>query len=124
MEIDLNLYVVVKQRNHLGAISAYPLTEEDGMYTYDFSNGLDKIYGGALGNTQLEIFGPGLWGMASGNGDANNIINMADKTNFWSVFVGKSGYLSSDYNMDGQISNQDKNEAWQHNLNKTSQVPN
>jgi hypothetical protein len=49
---------------------------------------------------------------------------MNDKTNFWSVFAGKSGYHSSDYNMDGQITNQDKNKYWQKNLDKTSQVPN
>lgn len=123
-DIDHNLYVVVKHRNHLGAISAYPLTEEDGIYAYDFSNGVDKIYGGSLGNSQLVVFGPALWGIAAGNGDANKTINMNDKTNFWSVFAGKSGYHSSDYNLDGQITNQDKNKYWQKNLDKTSQVPN
>jgi len=124
VDINLNLYVVVRHRNHLDAIAAYPLTEEDGTYSYDFSDAADKIYGGALGNTQLVIFGPGLWGMAGADGDANKTINMDDKTNFWSVFAGKSGYLSADYNLDGQISNQDKNDIWQKNLNKTSQVPN
>jgi len=124
IELYFNIYVIIWHRNHLGAISAYPLAEEDGVHVYNYSDAADKIYGGSQGNTRLEIFSPALWGMASGDGDANKVVNMDDKTNFWSVFVGKSGYLSSDYNMDGQISNQDKNDRWQSNLDKTSQVPN
>ena len=62
--------------------------------------------------------------MVSGDGDANGTIETNDKTNFWSIFVGKTGYLQADYNMDSQTTNIDKNEYWLKNLTKESQVPN
>jgi len=119
-----DLFVVVHHRNHLSVMSGYSLTKVSGKYTYDFSDAEDKIYGGAAGNVQLELFGPGLWGMISGDGDANKTIEMEDKTNFWSILVGKTGYLSADYNLDGLTTNIDKNEYWLGNLTKESQVPN
>lgn len=61
--------------------------------------------------------------MYSGNGDANRIINMTDKTGIWSPNAGKTGYLNADFNLDGQVDNRDKNEFWLPNLNKSSQVP-
>ncbi len=73
-------------------MSDYPLAKVNGVYNYDFSDAEDKIYGGADGNVQLEMFGPGLWGMVSGDGEVDGIINTNDKTNWWSTFVGKTGY--------------------------------
>ncbi|MEZ5084084.1 MAG: hypothetical protein R2750_11640 [Bacteroidales bacterium] len=122
--INQNLYVVVKHRNHLAVMSNYAVEKTNGIHTYDFSNASDKIYGGSNGYTQLEFSEPELYGMTSGDGDANGIIEQGDKTNFWSILVGKSGYLASDYDLDGQTGNTDKNDAWLNNLTKESQVPN
>ncbi len=122
--IQHNLFVVIHHRNHLDIMSGYPLTKANGYYNYDFSNAEDKIYGGAAGNVQLETFGPGVWGMVAGDGDANGIVEDNDKTGFWSILVGKSGYLQADYNLDGQTTNTDKNDLWLKNLNRESQVPN
>ncbi|MCD4664356.1 MAG: PCMD domain-containing protein [Bacteroidales bacterium] len=122
--INQNLFVVIWHRNHLGIMSAYALSKTDGIYSYDFSDAVDNIYGGASGNVQLEFFGTTLWGMAGGDGDANGVIETNDKVNFWSILTGKNGYLSADYNMDGQTNNPDKNEIWlDNNLTKESQVP-
>jgi hypothetical protein len=122
--INQNLYVVIWHRNHLGIMSSEPLIKSNGVYTYNFSNGVGKIYGGITGSVQLETGIPGLYGMAGGDGNADKVINLDDKINFWSLFVGSKGYLSGDYNLSGQINNLDKNEIWLENLNKFSSVPN
>ncbi len=122
--INQNLFVVIWHRNHLGIMSANPLVKTDGYYAYDFSDAAEKTYGGSTGCKQLETFGPGVWGMIGGDGDANGTVNTVDKTSFWSILTGKSGYLSSDYNMDGQTNNPDKNDTWLQNINRESQVPN
>ena len=61
--INNELFVVVHHRNHLSVMSGYPLAKVNGVYNYDFSDAEDKIYGGADGNVQLEMFGPvyGVW---------------------------------------------------------------
>lgn len=122
--INQNLFTVIWHRNHLPIMSNFPLERTDGVYHYDFSTSSDQIYGGVDGAVQLSTFGPSVWGMISGDGNADKTINTEDKTNFWSVLVGKTGYLSSDYNLDGNTNNQDKNEIWLNNLDKTSQIPN
>lgn len=115
-----NLFVIIRHRNHLGLMTALPLNKIDGIYTYDFTGGSDIIYGGINGTKQLA---PGKWGMFSGDGDANNTIELFDKTGVWSPNAGKMGYLSGDFNLDGQVDNRDKNEFWLPNLGKGSQVP-
>ncbi|MEZ5195012.1 MAG: cohesin domain-containing protein [Bacteroidales bacterium] len=116
-----NLYAVIWHRNHLGVMSALPLAENAGIYTYDFTTGGDKAYGGI--ESQKEV-APGVWAMISGDGDANGLVDINDKLNIWSTNVGKSGYLEGDFNMDGQIDNQDKSDAWISNINLDCKVPN
>jgi len=122
--INENLFVVIHHRNHLGILSANPLVKTDGFYAYDFSDDAAKTYGGTDGIKQLESFGPAVWGLIGGDGDANGTVNNVDKTSFWSIISGKNGYLSGDYNLDGEINNQDKNDIWLYNIDKNTQVPN
>jgi hypothetical protein len=124
LTINQNLYVVIWHRNHLGIMSNNALVESDGVYTYNYSDAVNKIYGGSAGYVQLETGFPGLWGMAGGDGNAEGIVNGDDKNNFWSIFVGKTGYLSGDYNLNGHINNPDKNDIWLNNQNKECKVPN
>ena len=119
--INENLFVVLSHRNHLDIMSAYAVTKVGAFYTYNFSDANDKIYGNSDGFAQIDI---NVWGMASGDSDANGIVESDDKINFWSILVGKAGYLSADCNLDGQTSNLDKNDYWINNLTKWSQVPN
>jgi len=120
VSVNQSLFVVLWHRNHLGVMSALPLTQAGGVYSYDFTTDAEKAYGGANAQKQLA---PGKWGMFSGDGDANRLIDLIDKTGTWSPNAGKTGYLNADFNLDGQVDNRDKNEFWLPNLEKSSQVP-
>ncbi len=124
LTINQNLFVVIWHRNHLGVMSANALVKTNGIYTYNFSNAVNKIFGSINGFAVLDPGDPGLWGMAGGDGNADKIVNSEDKNNFWSIFVGTRGYLGGDYNLNGQINNPDKNDIWLNNQNKQCQVPN
>ena len=114
------LFVVIWHRNHLGVMSAAPLIESGGVYSYDFTSGEGQVYGGITGYKEI---GTGVWGMVTGDGNADGIVNTVDKISVWTIEAGLSGYLQSDFNLDGQTNNPDKNDAWFNNLTKESQVP-
>jgi hypothetical protein len=116
-----NLYGVIWHRNHLGIISANPLTlSSPGHYTYNFSDGPGQVYGGTSGHKKI---GAGTYGMVAGNGYPDATINSTDKTSIWSVQAGKKGYREGDMDMNGQVNNKDKNEYWLLNYGYGCQVP-
>lgn len=114
-----NLYAVLQHRNHLSVITAFPLTKVTNYYLYDFSTGPEKVLGGISGYAHLST---GLYGMASGNGNADGNINSLDKS-VWSTQAGKAGYLNGDFNLNTQVENNDKNLQWSPNIGKGSMVP-
>ena len=116
--IDQSLFVVVFHRNHLAIMSANPLTETGGVYTYDFTT----PEGQANGTDAQKNLGSGLYGMYAGDSDANGTVESGDKI-IWGTQAGLKGYFSGDYNMNGQVTNQDKNEIWFENNGKAKQVP-
>jgi len=91
-----------------------------GTYSYDFSDGETKVFGGLNGHKMLS---PGIYGMFGGDTDANGTINVLDKT-LWGDDAAKEGFLQSDFNLDGQVNNQDKNDIQIINDTKQSQIPN
>ena len=101
-------------------MSAYPVTESGGVYTYDFTTGANQAYGGLLGHKKI---GAGVWGMIGGDGNADKQIANSDKNDVWAVQAGTSGYLSGDFTMDVQVNNSDKNDIWAPNSGKGGQVP-
>lgn len=113
------LFVIVWHRNHLGIMTANGVTASGGVYTYDFSIAASQVHGGSDGHKDI---GAGVWGMIAGDANQDNLVNMIDKTQ-WAAFAGKAGYISADMNLDGEVNNPDKNEGWQTNLMKNSQVP-
>ena len=115
-----SLFVVVHQRNHLSVISATGLTQAGGVYTYNFSTGVGQAHGGASAHNELA---PGIWGMAGGDGDRNGQIGITDKSPLWENEAGIRGYLPSDYNLDSESDNKDKNDVWLPNNGMGSQVP-
>jgi hypothetical protein len=115
-----DLFALVWHRNHAGVLSAGPLSGSNGIFSYDFTNAEDKAYGGASGHKQINT---GIWGMFSGDGDADGDISIADKTNYWNNDVGEKNYLSSDFNLNSHVTNQDKNDYWQPNVGSGSSVP-
>jgi len=118
--ITQSLFVVVWHRNHLGVMSAFPLTEAGGVYSYDFTNAATQTYGGILATKEIAT---GIWGMVSGDGDADGQVTNVDKNDIWSQQAGFSGYLAGDFSMDGQANNLDKNDLWAPNSGSGSQVP-
>lgn len=116
-----NLFVVIWHRNHLAIMSANPLPEAGGVYSYDYSTGATQVYGGILGHEELV---PGIWGMRGGDGDSDGQVGNPDKVDVWTVDAGSAGYLFGDFNLDGQANNPDKVEVWEPNSGGGSQVPN
>lgn len=120
VNISENLYVVIWHRNHLGIISSVALVNSGNSYTYDFSTGPDKAYGGTLA---LKSLGNGIWGMYCGDADGNGSIQNQDKLLVWKPEVGTSGYRDGDMNLNGTVDNQDKINFWKINAGRNSQVP-
>jgi hypothetical protein len=119
VEINDNLFVVVYHRNHLGVMTANAVALSGGEYTYDFTTGVGQVYGGA--NAHKEITA-GIWGMVSGDADANGEIDNKDKDDFWETQNGNMGYLSGDFDMDGQVGSSDNDGKWKGNAGTCSQV--
>jgi hypothetical protein len=90
------------------------------MLMYDFSTGAGMVWGGSSGYSEIN---PGVWGMASGDANADGIVDQFDKNTEWWIDVGNAGYSGTDFNLDGQVNNPDKNDQWLKNSGKTSQVP-
>jgi hypothetical protein len=116
--IQSGLFTVVHHRNHLSIISANPLSENIGTYSYDFTTGSGQAY-----NNGHQEIAPGVWGMFAGDSDASGLIDEPDKTSVWDLLTGESGYWNSDLNMDTQSDNKDKNDYWLTNLGEEGQVP-
>ena len=95
------LYVIVRHRNHIGIMSANSLTVNGNTFGYNFSTALAQAYGGILGFKQI---GTGVFGMVSGDTDADGQISVLDFSR-WATDFGKTVvYSSTDIDMDGQIS--------------------
>lgn len=115
-----NMYAIIWHRNHLGILSNNALIETDGTYSYDFTTDQNMVFGGTMAVKELA---PGIWGMAGGDADASGQIDINDKTDIWNLQSGESGYLMSDFNLDTQVDNLDKNEILYINNGFTCQVP-
>ena len=60
ISVSQELFVVIYHRNHLAVMSNDPLIMTGGVYTYDFSDGENKVYGGPNGH---KLLATGTWGM-------------------------------------------------------------
>jgi len=120
VDVTNNLYAVIRHRNHIGIINNYPLTESEGVYSYDFTTASDKAYGGTSAQKNL---GNSAYGMIGGDGNGDGTINETDDLEAWYPFTGKTGYFGGDVNMDIQVNNQDKNDIWYSNFNKSEILP-
>ncbi len=118
LTIQQLLFVVIRHRNHLAIMSSTGLIKNSSVYSYDFTTGAEQAYGM---NAQKEI-GTNIWGMISGDSNADNLIDVSDKTS-WEPEAGKGGYLNTDFNLNGNTDNRDKNDFWLPNNGEGSQVP-
>jgi len=113
-----HIFLTIQHRNHLGIMSASPLAESGGISTYDFSAPAGQAYGT---DAQKNLSG-GMYGMYGGDAIADGNVNTIDKI-IWANQTGTYGYKSADFNMNGQIENQDKNDIWVQNIGESSQLP-
>jgi hypothetical protein len=114
-----DLYVVVKHRNHLGIISSAPPVLNGRTYSYDFTNGENKVLGGNKGHKELNF---GIWGMLSADGNADGQIDNKDKNDIWFLQQSLSGYLQGDFDMNSEVEYDDKS-MWEDNAGKSGFVP-
>lgn len=77
----------------------------------------------AYGSNAQKNLGGGKYGMYAGDFNADGTIGLNDKENTWETGTGTYGYLNSDGDFDGQTDNNDKNDFWLINKDKSSQVP-
>ena len=119
--ISQNLYVVIWQRNHIAIMSNNALVLSGSVYNYDFSAGMNQVYGGITGHKELA---PGIWGMFSGDTDRDGVVGSDDKSGLWETNAGHEGYEFTDLNLDRQTDNRDKNNYWVPNIGEGTQVPN
>jgi hypothetical protein len=118
--IDQNLFLVLWHRNHIGIMSASPSIKTLDIYSWNFSSGMEMVYGGSSAHKEIS---PGIWGMFSGDADGNEAIDGSDKITIWEIQSGTSGYKTGDCNLDGQVNNPDKNGYLIPNLGKRTSVP-
>jgi len=114
-----SLFVIVRHRNHLGIMSALPLTASpEHIHTYDFPDGDYTAYGSGQKNLGNDVYG-----MIGGDANTDGIVNNSDAIQAWMPQTGTAGYLSADINLNGQVNNPDKNDWWYNNINQASQIP-
>lgn len=118
--VNQQLFVIVRFRNHLSIMSANGLILNNNVYAYDFSIGGGQVYGGADYTIQIV---PGVWGMISGDGNGDGIIGNEDKLDSWAPYCGVNGYNAGDFDLNGNVNNQDKNLIWNVNFGKASLIP-
>ncbi len=112
-----NLFVVVYHRNHLAIMSANPLVESGGVFSYDFSLAVSQAF-----QDGQKSLGNGKYGMISGDGNASGWVGNEDYL-LWKAGAGKSGYYPVDFDLNRQVDNADKNSNWIPNLGAGSQIP-
>ncbi|MBE9491671.1 MAG: hypothetical protein IMY70_02190, partial [Bacteroidetes bacterium] len=120
-QVNNNLFAVIHHRNHIPIMSSGPIPLSGNLYEYDFTGSETTVYGGATGYVEIA---PGIWGMVSGDGLCDGVINMDDKIVVWEIEAGISGYHSGDFNMNGNVDNKDKNDNWKPNIGKSINIPN
>ena len=120
IEAGKQIYPVIRHRNHVPIMSSNPLTESSGVYTYDFTTGPDKVYGGAKACIEIDT---GVWGMIGGDGNADGQINNRDKNDEWLPNYNVSSYNNGDFDMNGVVNDADKNNMWEPKVGTGNMLP-
>lgn len=118
-------YLLVEHRNHIGVLSAQPVSAQNRVLTYDFITQDSWVPpNGGFGQKQLSN---GSWAMYAADGDQisdvlSYDINGLDRI-FWSIDNGVFlQYLASDYDLSGQVTGADRI-LWSLNSGINSSVP-
>ncbi len=121
---DSSFYLVVEHRNHLSVMTPYPITYDScNGIIWDFTTRDSWKVSTVVGQKEVR---PSVFAMFAGNvpkaGDEWSDIMGADKTQ-WSLNNGRSAYLLTDFNLDGDINGADKI-LWDENNGLSSGVLN
>ena len=111
------LFVVIHHKSHLAILSANPLTENNGVYAYDFSTAANKAYGNSQNDLDSSVFG-----MIAGDFNSDGVIDTNDLTK-WSIKAGLKGYYQADVDLNSNVDNLDKNMFWFNNQGLSSSLP-
>ena len=110
-------YVAVNHRNHLGIITANPITLSVTSTSLDLSSDVTAINGG---NNAVTLLDNGLYALIAGDYDENGQVQNTDINTVISL-LGGSGYDKADIDMNGQIQNSDINNLMNPNSGKGEQ---
>ena len=114
-----NYYVMVSHRNHLGVLTANPISVTACNVTYvDLTTSIDMIYGGANG---AHIAQDGRITLYPGDCNGDGQIQNTDK-NEASPLRGLSGYINADVDMNGEVQNSDISSYLNPNIGKGVQT--
>ncbi len=116
-KMTTGFYIRIHHRNHLSIISAIPLVESAGVFSYDFTLSADQALGGFLRQKQLSST---IWGMIAADANASGQIDNRDKNDVWLPQQNLTGYYEGDFNMDTQVDMDDKVVKWEPNAGKSS----
>ena len=111
-------YVAIKHRNHLAVMSAEPVPFTNRFVSYDFTPGADQYYGNTNGAIQLES---NVWGLIAGDADGDGEILGVDAL-LYDTQTKSNGYKRADFNLDGVVSNDDREVFWHSNVGRRTTV--
>jgi hypothetical protein len=93
-----NYFIVVRQRNHLGAESATSVALSSSVVTYDFSTSTSKFRG-----NEAKQLASGVYGLFGGDASGDGFVVLATELSKVRPDNLKSGYRPTDLNMDGFV---------------------
>jgi hypothetical protein len=96
-------YLVIKHRNHLGVMSAAPVSVSCAPIVVDFTTDLNQIAGDANGIAMLP---DGKLGLFSGDFNGNGQVQNTDYATMV-LTLGLAGYQPGDFDLNGQVQNTD-----------------
>ena len=117
------VYVVVKHRNHLAVMSAFPLSKGSNGFVADLSSGLSAVYGDVSRPyaPAMELTPGGKVMMMQGDSNSDNLVNSLDLGVIMSSYF-STGLNAVDINLDGVTNSLDIGRAMQRYF-RSSHVP-
>ncbi|MEL6273707.1 MAG: hypothetical protein AAFU03_01205 [Bacteroidota bacterium] len=95
-------YLAIRHRNHLGIRSLNPFTANTTPTPFDFTSNGNSVLGGTNGIKQLS---DGSFALFSGDFSDDGQVQLAGDGTAILPFLGQSGYLNGDLDLNGQVQN-------------------
>ncbi len=120
---NLNYYVILRHRNHLGVMSAapYSLSLEASLATFVDLSISGSAYGGD--GSGAKVMEPGVLALFTGDVDGNRFVQNLDIYTYSVPALGLSGYQAADSDLNGLVQNIDIYTYTVPNLGNASQIP-